>query len=153
MQILKSEVEDFQKSWAKAVLAIGEAFVEGEDFRSMAMDFVEDFYAFDEEKVLLKPGFANKQPFRNDKLSALAYFIGGNPNFREDAGFAIQSWDSIKFRNEDFLFKENMTVSSGVVSYVSKKGDSFHFNLTLGLTAVKDGAIKVILHHASKTVS
>ena len=50
--------------------------------------------------VLFKPTLASETQFRFTKKAALSYFLGGDPDFTEDIGFALMHWQTIRFENK-----------------------------------------------------
>ena len=46
---------------------------------------------------MFKPTKARVKPFRTTLDGAVSYFIGGDPNFSEDHGFALNPWTAVRF--------------------------------------------------------
>ena len=49
--------------------------------------------------MLFKPTLAAVDQFRSTLDSALSYFVGQNPSFPEDNGFAIKPWSKVRWKN------------------------------------------------------
>ena len=61
---------------------------------------IDDLYDYAEGQVFFKPTLAfGPRTFRPTKEGALAYFVGGNPNFPEDTGFALKGWTAARYDN------------------------------------------------------
>jgi hypothetical protein len=89
-KITKEEILAAQQEWAKAVIAIGEAYTKKEDYKAIAAKTVDELYAYDEGTVLFKPTKASEHPFRLTEEDAISYFVGGK--YTEDHGFALNPW-------------------------------------------------------------
>ena len=77
----KQELFEFIKSWIDGLSMIRSAYEKNEDYKNMALEFINKHYLFNEESVLFKPTLTNKTIFRNSVDDALSYFIGGKDNF------------------------------------------------------------------------
>ena len=50
--------------------------------------------------MFFKPTLAyGANAFRSTKKGALSYFIGGDPDFAEDTGFALKRWVKVRYDN------------------------------------------------------
>ena len=65
----------------------------------MIYELLHEVYAFDHCEVLFKPTLAIDNQFRSTKKEFISYFLGQNKICKEDKGFAIKNWESIKFEN------------------------------------------------------
>jgi len=65
----------------------------------MAINHINKFYVYQYRDVLFKPTLAYIKQFRLDFTGALSYFIGGNPDYPKDNGFAILPWVNIEWEN------------------------------------------------------
>jgi hypothetical protein len=94
------EVNAAQQAWCDALVKIGQLKKEGGDYRSFADKVLSENYNYDYGKVFFKPTLAyGAQTFRNDKKGALAYFIGGDPDYPNDKGFALNPWVKARYDN------------------------------------------------------
>ena len=89
----KKEVLSFLNSWANGVIAIGKEFINENDHKNCARDFILKHYNFNSGNVLFKPTFTSEKIFRNNFEDALSYFVKGHID--EDSGFAIKPWKKI----------------------------------------------------------
>ena len=104
-------------------------------------------YAFNQTKVLFKPTFTKEIIFRNDKQSALSYFINGDID--EDSGFAIKPWKSIDALDVHFMLEEKISVVMGVLNLKPlHESEDTKIAFTFVLDTF-DGDIKIKVHHSS----
>ena len=86
-----------QEKWAEIIINIGKAYSENRDLGNLVNELI-SLYAFDYCEVLFKPTLAKNEQFRSSKDEFISYFIGENNVCKEDKGFAIKKWKSIKFQ-------------------------------------------------------
>ncbi len=143
--ITEAEVLDAQERWAQAVIDIGNKFIENEDHLSCAEIFLDTLYAFNMGDVLFKPTLVSQKQFRLTKKGALSYFIGGDPDFPEDTGFALKNWKNIRFENKRILIEGHIAIAMG--NYFMTV-DNFETKIEYSLVYKKDaeGNLKIILH-------
>jgi hypothetical protein len=108
-----------------------------------------ELYAFDNGEVLFKPTRATEKQFRLNLEAAKSYFIGGNPNFSEDLGFALEPWVSVKFVNGAIALKNNHAIAMGNYFFTSQNGEELKAEYTFGYIKDKRGDLKINLHHSS----
>ena len=143
--IIEKEVLEAQEKWAIGVIDIGKKFLEKEDYSSCAEIFLDTLYAFSMGDVLFKPTLASKTQFRLTKKAALSYFIGGDPDFTEDTGFALMNWQTIRFENKRIHIEGDIAISMG--NYFMKR-DNVETKVEYSLVYKKDdqGNLRIILH-------
>ncbi len=148
MKIEKNEVKKFLSSWTNGVIEIGRAHEENRDFKGVAIDFLNQHYAFEEDDVMFKPTFTSIKLFRNDFEQALSYFIGGS--FDEDRGFALKPWVKIELDQEPNirLIYDCANVMGSLSFYPLNSQDYSKVVFTFILKKFSDN-LKLILHHSS----
>ncbi|MDE2698630.1 MAG: hypothetical protein OXI23_07170, partial [Gemmatimonadota bacterium] len=99
--IVEREVMEAQKIWGEAIVAIGEAYTQKKDYKTLAEETVNTLYGYDEGEVLFKPTKASEKQFRLTKEEAISYFVTGI--VPEDRGFAIQPWSKVRFEKADII--------------------------------------------------
>ena len=142
-----NDVIKFLNSWKDGVINIGNKFLEDSNYVDEAELFLDQHYAFNQTKVLFKPTFTKEIIFRNDKQSALSYFINGDID--EDNGFAIKPWKSIDALDVHFMLEDKISVVMGVLRLkpLNESGDTkIAFTFVLDTF---DGDIKIKVHHSS----
>ena len=143
-QILK-----VQKEWGNAIVKIGSLKDDRVACRKFTSEFLDKLYAFDLCEVLFKPTKASKFQFRTDKKSALSYFIGGNPNFDEDKGFALTPWKEVIFENNlNMILEEKRAIVMGNYYFIDMNNNKTKVEYTFGYRFYK-GELKIDLHHSS----
>jgi hypothetical protein len=141
--ITADEVQKAQDIWANSIIKIGQA----KNPKPLAINTIDNLYAFDETKVLFKPTLASKDQFRTDKTEALSYFVGGdNP---EDLGFALRGFTDIKFDNEAILTNCDMAMAMGNYFFTTKEGEKMKVEYSFAYKKMPDAKIKIVLHHSS----
>jgi hypothetical protein len=147
--ITEKEIEKVQKKWAESLVKIGRRFFENKDYKTTARNHVEVFYGYREGTVLFKPTLANNKQFRKTFESALSYFIGGNPEFPNDKGFALNPWKEVRFENSGFILKEHSAIAMGNYFFIDFQGNATKVEFTLGFYRSEEGPLKINLHHSS----
>ena len=145
--ITKEEIIKAQKEWSEGIIKMGEISNNRKLLELFVSDFLDDVYNF-QEKVLFKPTKAKIEQFRNNKESAISYFIAGNnKKHKEDSGFALSKWSKIIFENSDIIIKENQGLAMG--NYTFENNESkIKVEYSFGYIKIKE-SIKITLHHSS----
>ncbi|HSI45181.1 MAG TPA: hypothetical protein VK950_03300, partial [Methylophilus sp.] len=98
--ITYDEVNAAQQAWCDALVKIGQLKESGGDYKAYAKQVLSEAYNYDHGKVFFKPTMASgNQTFRNDKKGALSYFVGGDPEYPNDKGFALKPWIKASYDN------------------------------------------------------
>ena len=105
--ITLSEVEKIQSKWGSGIVKIGSLKSDRKACEKATIEMLNELYAFELGDVLFKPTKTEKKQFRLKIEGAKSYFIGGNPKFGEDKGFAIQPWQSVKFENASVVLNKS----------------------------------------------
>ena len=148
--IKKEDVLEAQKAWGDALVRIGLLKEDREACESFTEEVIDRLYAYEISDVLFKPTRAKDHQFRPTKEGAISYFIGGNDNFLEDSGFALQPWSEVKFENTGVILQENSALAMG--NYYFTESDSHvvkKVEYTFGYIKDGDGNLKINLHHSS----
>jgi len=143
--ITKEAVLALQKNWGENIIDIGNIYQDNGDFRSAAINFISNLYAYDSEPVLFKPTFPSDNPFRLTMKSALSYFIGGDPNFTEDKGFAIKNWTNIRWENSGISIIDRIATCMGNYYFTNIDGE-LKVEFSIVLHELDNGELKIILH-------
>ena len=93
MTITEDQVNAAQQAWCDALIEIGKIHQAGGNVRAAALALIDGLYDYAEGVVFFKPTMAHgKQTFRDTAKGALSYFVGGDPDFPDDKGFALKPW-------------------------------------------------------------
>ena len=149
--ITEYEVIKAQREWANGIVRIGEVYTEGGDYKIEAAEFIQDMYGFDLGSVLFKPTLASESQFRNSFDAAKSYFIGGNPAYPEDKGFAIKPYTAVKFNNIGIINNNcRMAIAMGNY-YFTPAGSTEEVKVEYTFAYVKDrsGKLRIATHQSS----
>ena len=155
INITEQEVNDAQQAWCDALVKIGKIHSEGGDAKTFAMEVLTNAYNYDEGKVFFKPTLAyGNNTFRNTKEGALAYFVGGDPNFPEDKGFALTPWVKARYDNagegnNGIQIYGDIAITMGNVWVTDKNGKEVMVDKTFVFKKGKDGKLKLIVHKSA----
>jgi len=145
--ITEQEIFDAQKAWGEGIVKIGKAYLDGEDYKAVALDHINKYYNYEEGTVLFKPTLASQKQFRTDLQGALSYFVAGDENYPEDHGFAIKPWSSVRWESIGTKITGNMAVAMGNYYFTpTKGGEEVKVEYSFAYTKDKNGKLKIILH-------
>lgn len=153
--ITYDEVNAAQQAWCDALVQIGKLKEEGGDYRGYAEKVLSEAYNYDYGKVFFKPTLAyGDQTFRNDKKGALAYFVGGDPDYPDDKGFALNPWVKARFdnageKNEGIQIYGSVAITMGNVWVTDKNGKEVKVDKTWVFRKGKDGKLRIIVHKSA----
>ena len=147
--ITQKEVELAQTIWGDGIVAIGKAYMNKGNYTGIAKKHVENLYGYQDGLVLFKPTKVSKKQFRQTFESALSYFIGDNPDFPNDKGFALNPWTKVRFENSGFILKENYALAMGNYFFTDLQGHETKVEYTFGYYRDKDENLRIHLHHSS----
>lgn len=150
--ITEADVLAAQQAWGKALVQISTDFEQGgfAKAKATAEAVLDAAYGYNMGAVLFKPTLTvAPQTFRTTKEGALAYFVGGNPNFPKDSGFALKGWRSVNITNAGIHLHGNTAISMGNVSITDKAGKTTTVDKTWGYVRDDQGNLRIVLHHSS----
>ncbi len=150
--LTQAEVEAAQVAWGNALVSISTTHdADGpEAAKKLAEEIIDAAYGYELGPVLFKPTLTEApQTFRTTKEGALAYFVGQNPEFPDDTGFALKGWTDVKIENAAIFIDGNMATTMGNVHITNKDGSVTTVDKTWGFVRDNDGEIKIVLHHSS----
>ena len=145
--ITKEDIIKAQKEWSEGIIKMGEISDNRESLELFVSDFLDRLYNFDDQ-VLFKPTKARDIQFRNDKKSAISYFIAGNDReCDEDTGFALSNWSKITFENKDIILGKEYAIAMGNYTF-ENNNSKVKVEFSFGYIKVS-GLVKINLHHSS----
>jgi len=151
-KITEDDVLDLQKKWGEALVAISDKYeAEGyEAAKELATKVVDTAYGYQYGPVLFKPTLASgDQTFRTTREGAISYFVGGNPEYPNDKGFAIQGWTNVEVENAALKIDGSTGTSVGLVKITNKDGSVTTVEKTWTFLKAKDGKVVFTGHHSS----
>ncbi|MFN6943591.1 MAG: hypothetical protein ACK4ND_01485 [Cytophagaceae bacterium] len=148
------EVNAAQQAWCDALVKIGQLKEDGGDYKAFAEQVLTDAYNYDHGKVFFKPTLSSgDQTFRNTKKGALAYFIGGDPDYPNDKGFALAPWVKARYvntgENEGIQIYGSVAITMGNVWVTGKDGQEVMVDKTWVFKKGSDGNLRIIVHKSS----
>jgi hypothetical protein len=152
--ITVQDVNSAQQGWCDALLSIAKAKAEGGDYKTIAVGVLENNYDFVKGRVLFNPTLTfGEQTFRNNKEGAASYFIGGNPAYPNDAGFALKPWVGCKFDNgkddDGVLIDGDFAATMGNVHLTDKAGKVTTVDKFWLFKRGDDGKLRIVVHKSS----
>ena len=152
MTINEEQLLQARVAWGNGMITISKAYDESgiTQAKIIADDFLDDVYGFELGPVLFKPTLSGgAQTFRPTKEGALSYFIGHNSKYPSDNGFGIKSWHEIKSETCATFFDGDVAMWMGWVTLIGRDGHTVTVDKSWGYKKLKNGALKIILHHSS----
>ena len=150
--ITEQQVLNAQEGWCNGLLAISKAYSTGgfAAAETTASRILDQAYGYQYGAVAFKPTLT-QQPhtFRGTKAGALAYFVGGNPNYPNDKGFAIKPWQKCAIRNQVIQLHGDLAITMGNVDLVDSSGKATTVDKTWAFLREPDGEVRIVLHHSS----
>ncbi len=153
--ITYDEVNAAQQAWCDALVKIGQLKEDGGDYKAFAEQVLSEAYNYDYGKVFFKPTLAyGDKTFRNDKKGALAYFVGGDPDYPNDKGFALTPWVKARYdnagdKNEGIQIYGSVAITMGNVWVTDKEGNEVMVDKTWVFKKGTDGKLRIIVHKSA----
>jgi hypothetical protein len=150
--ITEPEVLAAQKAWGDALVAISRDYETGgiDKARATASAVLDQAYGYNLGPVLFKPTLTrDPQTFRTTKEGALAYFVGHDPKYPRDKGFALQHWRSVEIRNVGIQINGDVANTMGKVVMRDRDGKTTTVDKTWTFKKDDAGVVRIILHHSS----
>ena len=150
--ITEQQVLNIQQGWCNGLLAISKAYTTGgfAAAETTASKILDQAYGYQYGAVAFKPTLTQQpQTFRGTKAGALAYFVGGNPGYPNDKGFAIKPWLKCSIRNQVIQLHGDLAITMGNVDLTDSSGKLTTVDKTWGFLREPDGETRIVLHHSS----
>lgn len=150
--ISESEVTAAQQAWCKALVDIGSTYQrEGQPAaKALAAKVIDAAYGYQMGAVLFKPTLTvNPQTFRTTRAGALAYFVGGDPNYPQDQGFALKGWTRCEVANAGIFIAGDSATTMGKVHFTGKDGKVTSVDKTWKFVKDDAGQLRIVVHHSS----
>jgi len=150
--ISQAEVQAAQQAWCKALVDIGTTYTNSGQAaaKALAEKVIDSAYGYQMGAVLFKPTLTvNPQTFRTTRAGALSYFVGDDPAFPKDTGFALKGWAKCEAVNVGIFISGNTATSMGKVNFTGKDGKVTTVDKTWGYSKDDAGNLRITLHHSS----
>ena len=89
------------------------------------------------------------QTFRTTRAGALAYFVGGDPAFPKDTGFALKGWRKVVIQNAAIFIAADVATTMGNVLITDKDGKVTTVDKTWRFLKDDSGKLRIVVHHSS----
>jgi hypothetical protein len=150
--ITENEVLAAQNAWGEALVAISTTYdTKGlKTAKALAEKVIDEAYGYQFGPVLFKPTLTvAPQTFRTTRAGALAYFVGDDPAFPMDKGFALNGWRKVEIKNAAIFISGNTATTMGNVLITNKEGKITTVDKTWQFFKDDSGKLRIILHHSS----
>jgi hypothetical protein len=144
------EIKKSQKSWGEGIVSLGKCKDNTNRSVEEVNKFIKSHYGFEQGNVLFKPTKPSINPFRNTKKSAISYFIGKDPDFPNDSGFALNPWKDVKFDNKGYIIEKDFAIAMGEYYFIDQQDQETKVEYTFGYKKHPNTPNLIIqLHHSS----
>lgn len=148
--ITEQEVVAAQKAWGDGIVEIGRVYSDGGDYQKAAADHINKFYGYDLSLVLFKPTLASIDQFRASFDGALSYFVGDNPSYNEDKGFALRPWTKVRWWNAGIINNGcSMAIAMGNYFFTPESGEEVKVEYSIAYVKDKNGDLRMVVHDSS----
>lgn len=149
-EITIPQVNAAQQTWCDGLLAIAKANAQKGDYKTIANKVLSEVYNYDHGSVLFNPTLTfGDQNFRLDREGAAAYFIGGNPKFPNDKGFALKPWVGCRYTNAGVLIDGDYAFTMGNVVLTDSKNKETTVDKFFAFKRSEDGKLRIVVHKSS----
>ncbi len=150
--ISESEVLAAQRAWGDALVAISTTYERKglKAAKALAEKVIDEAYGYQFGPVLFNPTLTiGAQTFRTTRAGALSYFVGDDPAFPMDKGFALKGWRKVEIKNAAIFISGNTASTMGNVIITDKDGNITIVDKTWQFFKDDSGKLRIILHHSS----
>lgn len=141
-------ITNAQTAWGDEIVAIGASKDNRSECQKLAEKLVKELYAYEHGTVLFKPTKARDDQFRLNIPAALSYFIGGDPDYPEDNGFALNPWQAVTFDNIGFILQPQYALAMGNYHFTDDASNITKVEYTFGYT-LHEERLLINLQHSS----
>ena len=148
----EAEVLAAQQAWCKALVDISTTGAKSGQpaAKALAEKVIDGAYGYQMGGVLFKPTLTvNPQTFRTTRAGALAYFVGGDPAFPKDTGFALKGWTKCDVENAAVFISGDSATTMGKVHITGKDGKVTTVDKTWKFVKDDAGKPRIVVHHSS----
>lgn len=151
-EITEGEVLAAQRAWGDALVAISTTYDQKglASAKTLAGKVIDQAYGYQFGPVLFKPTLTvSPQTFRTTRAGALAYFVGDDPAYPMDKGFALNGWRKVEIKNAAIFIAGNTATTMGNVMITDKTGKVTTVDKTWEFYKDDNGKLRIVLHHSS----
>ena len=78
----------------------------------------------------------------------MSYFVGGNKDYAEDHGFALEPWLEVQFSNDQFYLQTDIGIVMGQYVF-SSSTTQIRVDYSMGFVLGRQNGLQLVLHHSS----
>jgi hypothetical protein len=152
LSITENEIHAAQRAWGDALIAISKTYEQhgSEAATALARKVIDEAYGYQFGIVLFLPTLSiTPVAFRTTPEGALSYFVGGDPTFPMDSGFALKEWRKVEIVNAGILILGNTATTMGNVVLTDKDGVVTKVDKTWQFLKDDSGRLRIVVHHSS----
>lgn len=150
--LAQEEVLQAQQGWCSALVDISSTHKKDGQLaaKGLAERVIDAAYGYQMGVVLFKPTLTvAPQTFRTTREGALSYFVGGDPAFPQDSGFALQGWSKCEVDNAAVFIAGDSATTMGKVHFTGKDGKVSSVDKTWVFVKDDAGQLRIVAHHSS----
>jgi hypothetical protein len=152
--ITEQQVNAAQQAWCDGLVRVAQTHAQGGDAKAEAGRMIDALYDYADGTVFFKPTLAfGPRTFRPTREGALAYFVGGNPAFPEDTGFALKGWTKARYDNNaaenGIQIHGDIAITMGNVYLTGPDGTEIMVDKTFVFRRGKDGNLRLCVHKSA----
>lgn len=152
--ITEQQVNAAQQAWCDGLVRVAQTHAQGGDAKAVAAKMIDNLYDYADGQVFFKPTLAfGPRTFRPTREGALAYFVGGNPAFPEDTGFALKGWTKARYDNNaaenGIQIHGETAITMGNVYITGPDGKEVMVDKTFVFRRCKDGNLRLCVHKSA----
>ena len=151
-QPLKERIRKAQQDWGEGLVQISQHYTMGglARARKTASKLIDDLYCYADMQVLFKPTMASgDQTFRLTKQGAISYFVGHDPDYSQDTGFALRGWRRFEIEEAGAFVSGTICIWMGRIILEDEKGEITRVDKSWGYKEDPMGFPRIVLHHSS----
>lgn len=150
--ITEDDLAAARVAWGEGLVSISKAYeADGiQQARDLAGRILDAAYGYDMGPVLFKPTLSGgRTTFRTSRKGALSYFVGHDPDYPKDAGFAIRGWRQTESETAASFIEGDVAMWMGWMRFTDKDGQTIQTDKTFGYKKDAQGVLRIVLHHSS----
>lgn len=150
--ITDADLQAANERWCSALLDVSASYdAKGyEAAKESANKLLDELYGYQMGVVLFKPTLTVvPNTFRTTKEGALSYFVGGNPAYSSDKGFATKSWKKCEVATAASLITGGTASTLGKVRLTNKDDQVVTVDKTMQFVRDAQGNLRIVGHHSS----
>ena len=150
--ITEDDLAAARVAWGEGLVSISKAYeTDGiQQARDLAGRILDAAYGYDMGPVLFKPTLSGgRTTFRTSRKGALSYFVGHDPDYPKDAGFAIRGWRKTESETAASFIEGDVAMWMGWMRFTDKDGQTIQTDKTFGYKKDAQGVLRIVLHHSS----